>query len=109
MEIFGSHEEMPPQDQKGRIRQPDRTLVKETPARTSTVNTGLATAKLNRPPCTEQSSLSFSPSKTPGYGRNREVSSQQQSNSIKNYFQVATKKRYIYMHILNLCISYSII
>ncbi|XP_060099515.1 nibrin isoform X1 [Heteronotia binoei] len=93
MEMFESHQEMPLQDQKGKIDPLDRTTVKETPAGTGTVNMGSATTKLNRQPWTEQSSLSFSPSKTPGYGRNREISSQHQSNSIKNYFQATTKKR----------------
>ncbi|XP_015280332.1 PREDICTED: nibrin-like, partial [Gekko japonicus] len=93
MEIFGSHEEMPRRDQKGKIHPLDRTTVKETPAGTGTVNMETAAAKLNRQPWTEQSSLSFSPSKTPEYGRNREINSQQQSNSIKNYFQAIAKKR----------------
>ncbi|XP_077208069.1 nibrin isoform X2 [Paroedura picta] len=93
MDIFGSHEEIPPRDQKGKLDPLDRTTVKETPAGTGTANIRPTTAKLNRQPWTDQGSLSFSPSKTPGYGRNREISSQQQSNSIRNYFQVTTKKR----------------
>ncbi|KAL8181941.1 UNVERIFIED_CONTAM: hypothetical protein K2H54_035697 [Gekko kuhli] len=92
MEIFGSHEEMPARDQKGKIHPLDRTTVKETPAGTGTANMEPA-AKLNRQPWTERSSLSFSPSKTPESGRNREIDSQQQSNSIKNYFQTIAKKR----------------
>ncbi|XP_054841395.1 nibrin [Eublepharis macularius] len=92
MEIFGSHKEIPVRNQRGKMHPLDRTTVKETPAGTGTINMEAA-AKLNRQPGTDQSSLAFSPSKHPGYCRNREGNSQQHSNSIKNYFQAVTKKR----------------
>ncbi|XP_048363513.1 nibrin isoform X2 [Sphaerodactylus townsendi] len=93
MEMFGSHQEIPVQEQKGKRHPLDRTTIKETPLETSTVNMGATAAKMNRQPGADRSHLSFSPSKVPGYGRNQEISSQKQSNSITNYFQTVTKKR----------------
>nr|XP_056710366.1 nibrin [Euleptes europaea] len=91
MEIFGSHKEIPVREQKGKMHPLDKTTVKETPVGTGTVN--MSAAKPNWQPGVDRSSLSLSPSKIPGCGRNSKNNSQQPSNSIKNYFQAVSKKR----------------
>lgn len=97
MELIGENKitDTPLRRQKGKSHPLDGIIVKETPARTSLANMEEASSRLNKRPETDQNSLSVSPSKRPGFDRSRGRSSQQQSNSIKNYFQAATKKRYV--------------
>ena len=85
-------------DERKKPRPQDITTVKETPAGTGTVNTGKKLPRLNKSCGTDQKILSYSPSKMSGPSRNRERDSQQ--HSIKNYFQVASKKRYVHIYLL---------
>ncbi|XP_062836268.1 nibrin isoform X2 [Anolis carolinensis] len=77
---------------QGKYHPENITTVKETPARTGTVNVRGELPMLRRKPVTDQNSSASPPSKIPGRSRNKETDSQQ-SNSITNYFQVASKKR----------------
>ncbi|XP_053101912.1 nibrin isoform X2 [Hemicordylus capensis] len=82
----------PVKEQRGKTHLQDMT-VNETPSVSGTASTGGALSRLNRKSGIGQSSQAHLPSKNLGYGRNQDRSSQPQSNSIKNYFQPATKKR----------------
>lgn len=91
MEVSGKkrNKETSLKEQRGKSCLLDITSVKETPG----VNMGPALSRLNKKSGVDPDSLALSPSKLPGSGRNRERNSQQQSNSITNYFQKATPKR----------------
>lgn len=91
MEVSGKkrNKETSLKEQRGKLCLLDITSVKETPG----VNMGPALSRLNKKSGVDPDSLALSPSKLPGSGRNRERNSQQQSNSITNYFQKATPKR----------------
>ncbi|CAI5779274.1 nibrin isoform X1 [Podarcis lilfordi] len=96
MEVSGENRKRattPIREQRKKPYPLDITTVNETPAGTGTVNVGATLPRLNARPETNQSSLSPSPSKMSGDRRNKEGDSQQQLNSIKNYFQTVTKKR----------------
>ncbi|XP_044279798.1 nibrin isoform X1 [Varanus komodoensis] len=71
----------------------DVTTIEETPAGTGTANIRETLPRLNRRPGIDQNSLSLFSTKISGHSRNRERDSQQQINTIKNYFPTATKKR----------------
>lgn len=103
MEVSGENRKRattPIREQRKKPYPLDITTVNETPAGTGTVNVGATLPKLNARPETNQSSLSPSPSKMSGNRRNKEGDSQQQLNSIKNYFQTVTKKRYVHINLL---------
>uniref|UniRef100_A0A6J0VB36 Nibrin n=1 Tax=Pogona vitticeps TaxID=103695 RepID=A0A6J0VB36_9SAUR len=93
MEMTGEkrNKEIASKVERKKPRLQDITTVKETPAGTGTVDTGKKLPRLNKSSATDQKILSYSPSKMSGPSRNRERDSQQ--HSIKNYFQVASKKR----------------
>ncbi|XP_062986986.1 nibrin [Elgaria multicarinata webbii] len=95
MELTGEkkNKETHVRDRRRKTNQYDITTVMETPAETGTVNLGEALPSVDRRTGIDQNNLSFSPSKMFGHNRSRERDSQQQTNSIKNYFQTATKKR----------------
>ncbi|XP_067414357.1 nibrin [Emydura macquarii macquarii] len=94
IEISGEErEKTPKKDQRDKTYSQNITAVKETPSTSGTVNTGTVLPMMHRTPGVDQRSQPFTPSKTLGVDRNKERASQQQSNSIKNYFQAAQKKR----------------
>lgn len=105
MELTGEkrNKETALKHQRKKTSPQDITTVMETPAGTGTVDIGRKLPRLNTRCGAEQKDLSYSPSKMLGPSRNRERDSQQQLNSIKNYFQVAPKKRYVY---ISLFVSY---
>ncbi|KAM7175004.1 nibrin isoform 2-T2 [Macrochelys suwanniensis] len=94
VEISGEEREKTPQmDRRDKMYSQNITTVKETPSTSGSVNTGTVLPRMNRTPVVDQKSQPLSPSKILGVNRNRERASQQESNSIKNYFQAAPKKR----------------
>ncbi|CAM2106828.1 nibrin isoform X2 [Caretta caretta] len=94
MEISGEKREKTPEmDRRDKMYSQNITTVKETPSSSGNVNTGTVLPKMHKTPGVDQKSQPLSPSKILGVNRNRERASQQESNSIKNYFQAAPKKR----------------
>uniref|UniRef100_A0A8C3XL38 Nibrin n=1 Tax=Chelydra serpentina TaxID=8475 RepID=A0A8C3XL38_CHESE len=94
VEISGEEREKTPKmDRRDKMYSQNITTVKETPSTSGSVNTGTVLPRMNRTPVVDQKSQPLSPSKILGVNRNRERASQQASNSIKNYFQAAPKKR----------------
>uniref|UniRef100_A0A8C0JF81 Nibrin n=1 Tax=Chelonoidis abingdonii TaxID=106734 RepID=A0A8C0JF81_CHEAB len=94
MEISGEEREKTPQmDQRDKMYSQNITTVKETPSTSGSVNTGTVLPRMHRTLGVDQKSQPLSPPKILGVNRNRERASQQESNSIKNYFQTAPKKR----------------
>ncbi|XP_074843070.1 nibrin isoform X2 [Carettochelys insculpta] len=81
----------PKMDQRDKMYSQNITTVKETPNTSGAVNTRTVLSKMHRTPGVDQKSQPLSPSTI--LGVNRERASQQQSNSMKNYFQAAPKKR----------------
>ncbi|XP_019405786.1 PREDICTED: nibrin isoform X2 [Crocodylus porosus] len=80
-------------NRKGKTNVLDITTVKETPNTSGNANMGVLFSRIDKVPKFDQKSLSLSPFRTSEVGKNRDRESQQQLNSIKNYFQPATKKR----------------
>ncbi|XP_050796820.1 nibrin isoform X1 [Gopherus flavomarginatus] len=94
MEISGEEREKTPKmDQRDKVYSQNITTVKETPSTSGSVNTGTILPRMHRMLGADQKNQPLSPSKILGVNRNRERASQQESNSIKNYFQAAPKKR----------------
>ncbi|XP_063155534.1 nibrin [Candoia aspera] len=75
------------------IQSQDITTVKETPAGTGSINRGRILPELKKTLRADCTSLACSASEISSHSRNRERDSQQQLNSIKNYFQTTAKKR----------------
>uniref|UniRef100_A0A8C8RNA2 Nibrin n=1 Tax=Pelusios castaneus TaxID=367368 RepID=A0A8C8RNA2_9SAUR len=86
-------EKRPKMDQRDKTYSQNITTVKETPSTNDSVNTETILPTMHRIPGVDQRRQPFNPSKILGVDRNKERASQQQSNSIKNYFQAAPKKR----------------
>uniref|UniRef100_A0A8C3FQ74 Nibrin n=1 Tax=Chrysemys picta bellii TaxID=8478 RepID=A0A8C3FQ74_CHRPI len=94
MEISGEKtEKTPKMDRRDKMYSQNITSVKETPSTSGSVNTGTVLPRMHRTLVVDQKSQPLSPSKILGVNRNRERASQQESNSIKHYFQAAPKKR----------------
>ncbi|XP_065441944.1 nibrin isoform X2 [Chrysemys picta bellii] len=94
MEISGEKtEKTPKMDRRVKMYSQNITSVKETPSTSGSVNTGTVLPRMHRTLVVDQKSQPLSPSKILGVNRNRERASQQESNSIKYYFQAAPKKR----------------
>ncbi|XP_034619128.1 nibrin isoform X1 [Trachemys scripta elegans] len=94
MEISGEKtEKTPKMDRRDQMYSQNITSVKETPSTSGSVNTGTVLPRMHRTLVVDQKSQPLSPSKILGVNRNRERASQQESNSIKHYFQAAPKKR----------------
>ncbi|XP_065254781.1 nibrin [Emys orbicularis] len=94
MEISGEEtEKTPKMDRRDKMYSQNITSVKETPSTSGSVNTGTVLPRMHRTLVVDQKSQPLSPSKILGVNRNRERASQQESNSIKHYFQAAPKKR----------------
>uniref|UniRef100_A0A452HW07 Nibrin n=1 Tax=Gopherus agassizii TaxID=38772 RepID=A0A452HW07_9SAUR len=94
MEISGEEREKTPKmDRRDKMYSQNITTVKETPSTSGSVNTGTVLPRMHRMLGVDQKNQPLSPSKILGVNRNRERASQQESNSIKNYFQAAPKKR----------------
>uniref|UniRef100_A0A8D0GJ15 Nibrin n=1 Tax=Sphenodon punctatus TaxID=8508 RepID=A0A8D0GJ15_SPHPU len=77
-------------EHRGKTYSQNISTVKETPNTSGSVNAGTGLSR-SRMSVIEQNTQPLSPTKVSGVGRYG--SSQQQSNSIKNYFQTVTKKR----------------
>uniref|UniRef100_A0A674IM51 Nibrin n=1 Tax=Terrapene triunguis TaxID=2587831 RepID=A0A674IM51_9SAUR len=86
-------EKTPKMDRRDKMYSQNITSVKETPSTSGSVNTGTVLPRMHRTLVVDQKSQPLSPSKILGVNRNRERASQQESNSIKHYFQAAPKKR----------------
>ncbi|XP_007441341.2 nibrin [Python bivittatus] len=75
------------------IQSQDIITVKETPAEAGNVNRERILPELKKTRGADHTSLACSSTEISGHSRNRARDSQQQLNSIKNYFQITAKKR----------------
>ncbi|XP_075272005.1 nibrin isoform X1 [Opisthocomus hoazin] len=85
-------ENTPQIDRRGKMAFQDITAVKKNPSTSSSVNAGTSLSRMNRTSGFSQKSHPVSPSKISEAGKPSECASHHQSNSIRNYFQVARKR-----------------